>query len=299
MSGILERRADLDGKVAALVGGGGGIGRAATLALAEAGVDIAVCDRDPGALEDTARQVRALGRQCLERTVDATDTGSLRAFYAEAGSTFGRLDIAVNVAVGTNRRKFMEASDEELAEDVQRNFLYVIQSVREAVSLIRRGGSGGSIINFTTIEAFRGAAGFSVYAGAKAATTNFTRAMAVELGAEGIRLNCVVPDTTPSQGNIDAIEPSILEGMAKLPPEAQGAGLAMYIPLKRQPSIDDLANAVLFLASDLSSAVTGSSIHVDGGTMAAAGFLDWPFGDGHVPVPFGGTLSRLYGSGKG
>jgi NAD(P)-dependent dehydrogenase (short-subunit alcohol dehydrogenase family) len=296
MSGTLERRAALGGRVAALIGGGGGIGRAATLALAEAGVDVAVCDRDGEALGATRELVQSLGRRCVALELDATDTDSLRRFYAETGAAFDRLDIVVNVVGGTRRVKLMEATDEQLIDDVRRNYLYVVQSVREAVPLIRRTGRGGSIINFTTIEAFRGAAGFSVYAGAKAATTNFTRAMAVELGSERIRLNCIVPDTTPSQGNMNAIEGEALAAMGRLPPEAQGAGLAMYIPMKAAPSVDDLANTVLFLASDLSSAITGTSIHVDGGTMAAAGFLDWPFGDGHLPVPFAGTLSRLYPS---
>jgi 3-oxoacyl-[acyl-carrier protein] reductase len=68
----------------------------------------------------------------------------------------------------------------------------------------------------------------------------------------------------------------------------------MYIPMKAQPGAEDLANGVLFLASDLSAFVTGTTLHVDGGTLAAAGFIDWPFGDGYLPVPMDGTLDRLF-----
>ncbi len=79
------------------------------------------------------------------------------------------------------------------------NYGYVIDSVRRAVPLIRSGGTGGSIINFTTIEAHRGAATYAVYAGAKAATTNFSRAMALELGADRIRVNPIAPDANPGK----------------------------------------------------------------------------------------------------
>jgi NAD(P)-dependent dehydrogenase (short-subunit alcohol dehydrogenase family) len=296
MGGILEARAKLGGKVAAIVGGGGGIGRGVTLALAEAGVDLAICDIDETALAATARDAEQSGRDILALRADATDPQALDRFYEAIGTQFDRLDIVVNVVGGVRRGAFMDATPDSIDADIRRNYGYVIQSVRQAVPLIRRGGRGGSIVNFTTIEAHRGAAGFAVYAGAKAATANLTRALAVEFGAEGIRLNCIAPDTTPSRGNAAAIAPEIGAAMAALPPEGQGAGFAMYIPAKRPPSVDALANAVLFLASDLAEFVTGTTLHVDGGTMAAAGFLDWPFGDGHLPVPLAGTLGRLYGS---
>jgi NAD(P)-dependent dehydrogenase (short-subunit alcohol dehydrogenase family) len=118
--------------------------------------------------------------------------------------------------------------------------------------------------------------------------------VAVELGAERIRVNLVVPDTTLSTGNMRALAPETLDAMAALPPEAAGQGLRMYIPLKAAPGQQDLANAVLFLASDLAAFVTGTCLHVDGGTMAASGFLDWPYGDGFPPVPMAGSLSHLY-----
>lgn len=96
------------------------------------------------------------------------------------------------------------------------NFGYVIDSVRRAIPLIRRGGRGGSIINFTTIEAFRGAASFAVYAGAKAATTNFSRALAVELGADKIRVNMIAPDTSPVKNTNRALYPEDLERFAAM-----------------------------------------------------------------------------------
>jgi NAD(P)-dependent dehydrogenase (short-subunit alcohol dehydrogenase family) len=293
---MIEQRANLQGKVAAIVGGASGIGAAVTLALAGAGVDVAFCDIDAQALEPTRNAAQALSRRVLAVAADATGSQQLASFYSALGARFDRLDIVVNVVGGTRRRDFMEATPEQCAADIQRNYGYVIESVRHAVPLIRNGGRGGSIINFTTIEAHRGAAGFAVYAGAKAATTNFTRAIAVELGRERIRVNAVAPDTTPSEGNMKALPPELLARMANVPPAAVKASMDMYIPMKAQPAADDLANGVLFLASDLSAFVTGTTLHIDGGTLAAAGFVDWPFDDGYLPVPMDGTLSRLFRS---
>lgn len=297
MSGFLDRRANLTGKVAAVVGGGGGIGAGVSLALASAGVDLAVCDIDTAALAQTEAAILAMGRKVMVMTADATDEAALDAFYDAIEQDFPCLDIVVNVAGGTKRQLLAEASRADIARDIHRNYGYVVQSVQRAVPLMKRSGDGGSIINFTTIEGHRGAATFSVYAGAKAATTNFTRSMAVELGKDKIRVSCIAPDTTLSQGNVNAMPPSFAEGFGKLPPHVQGKGMDMYIPRREQPPVDALADAVLFLGSDLSTFVSGMTLHVDGGTMAAAGFLDWPFGDGFVPTPLAGTLARMYRKG--
>lgn len=295
--GIMDDRANLAGKTAAVIGGGGGIGAAVSLALAKAGLHIAIIDSDNDALSTTQTAISQLGQKVIAQNANATDPAQLDVFYDAVGETFDRLDVVVNVVGGVKRGPFMDSDRETIASDIQRNYGYVIQSVQRAVPLIQRSGQGGSIINFTTIEAHRGAAGFSVYAGAKAATTNFTRSMAVELGSAGIRLNCIAPDTTPSQGNINAMPPEFGAAFAKLPPTAQSKGLEMYIPAKQAPPAEALADTVLFLASDLSKFVSGMTLHVDGGTMAAAGFMEWPFGDGFVPVPLAGTLSRIYRNG--
>lgn len=297
MRGFLDGRANLAGKVAAVVGGGGGIGAGVSLALASAGVDLAICDIDGEALARTEAEIKSKSRNVTAIVADAADETALDAFYDAVERDFSRLDILVNIAGGTKRQFLSEATRADIARDIQRNYGYVVQSVQRAVPLIKRSGQGGSIISFTTIEAHRGAASFSVYAGAKAATTNFTRAMAVELGKDKIRVSCIAPDTTLSKGNMAAMPPSFAEGFAKLPPHAQGKGMEMYIPRREQPPVDALADAVLFLGSDLSTFVSGMTLHVDGGTMAAAGFLDWPFGDGFVPTPLAGTLSRLYREG--
>lgn len=297
MDDFLAQRANLKGKVAAVIGGGGGIGAAVSLALARAGVDLAICDIDGVSMAESEQAIRGLGRRVTTHVCDAADESALDAFYDALGADFSRLDVVVNVAGGTKRQRLLEASRADIARDIARNYLYVVQSVQRAVPLLRRSGEGGSIINFTTIEAHRGAATFSVYAGAKAATANFSRSMAVELGKDRIRVNCIAPDTTPSKGNFAAMPPEFAEGFMQLPEDVRPKGMAMYIPRGEAPPVEALGDAVLFLSSDLSAFVSGMTLHVDGGTMAAGGFLDWPFGDGFVPTPLAGTLGRLFREG--
>ncbi|SEJ89192.1 SDR family NAD(P)-dependent oxidoreductase [Paraburkholderia diazotrophica] len=294
--GILDCRGALAGRRAVLIGGAAGIGRAAALALGGAGVDIALCDIDDESIARTSAELRAMGRRVLGMQADATQPRQLAQFYSEAAHFFDGIDTLVNVVGGTCMQPFMDRSERDCADDIQRNFGYVIESMRHAVPLLQRSGRGGSIVNFTTIEAHRGAGGFAVYAGAKAATTNFSKAMAWELGPLGIRVNMIAPDTTPSAGNAAAIPEPWRSLNADAPPEWWAKAFQMYIPLQAPPVADDLANAVLFLASDLAKSITGQVLHVDGGAASALGMLRWPYDEGAtLPVPMGGTLRKLFG----
>jgi len=293
--GLLEAHASFAGKTAVIIGGAGGVGRAITLALANAGVDIATCDIDADAGQRIVEETQALGRNILFATADVRDQQALDQFYDRVEKQCDRLDILVNVAGGVTRMMpLAETTREQNAAEIRLNYGYVIDSIQRALPLIRKGGRGGSIINFTTIEAYRGAATLSVYAGAKAATGNFSRAMAVELAAERIRVNVIAPDTTPSLAGLGTLAPAVRAKFEQLPPEVMAQGYKIYIPQQQAPSTEDLADAVLFLASDLSRAITGITLHVDGGTMASSGFLHWPFGDGYGPSPMPGTLSAIF-----
>lgn len=290
--GFLEAHANLAGKVAVVVGGCGEIqGRAYTLALAKAGVHIAACDNHEDEIASIVHEVEALGVRILAYHADVADPGALDAFYDRVEQEFGKVDIVVNVPANCKRSLFENSTREDNARDIRMNYGYIIDSCRRAIPLLRKSG-GGSIINFTTIEAQRGAATFAVYAGAKAATTNFSKALAVELGKDQIRINCIAPDTSPAKTSNGSLYPEDFERIAKVGADILSEGSKIYVPLKRDPTVDDLANGVLFLASDLSRSITGTTLHIDGGTSAAGGWLDWPL-DSFMPAPLAGSMARL------
>jgi NAD(P)-dependent dehydrogenase (short-subunit alcohol dehydrogenase family) len=294
---MLQAHAGLAGKNAVLVGGATGIGRSIALKLAEAGVNIASCDNDVEGVAAIVPEVQAFGVRILSAHADVRDVAAFDAFFDEVETAFEQVDIVVNIAGGTNRGAFVDTTRAYDAEMIRLNYGYVLDSTRRMVPLIRKGARGGVIINFTTIEAHRGAAGYSVYAGAKAAVTNFTRAMAVELGKERIRVNIIAPDTSPSQAYArrKGAEEGRMARYNALSEDARAQAWKMYIPMQEPPGLEDLANAVLFLASDLARTITGQVLHVDGGTSASLGFIDWPFGDGHGPSAAPETLHRLFG----
>jgi NAD(P)-dependent dehydrogenase (short-subunit alcohol dehydrogenase family) len=283
--GYFEDRANLRGKVAVVVGGATGVGAAVTLALAKAGVDVAFCDIKAEGVAAIREEVERLGRHVMGSVTDALDPDQMRRFYDEFDGEFERLDIVVNVVGGVQFREFADTTPDQWADDVHRNFGWVLLSTHLAIPRLRVGGGGGSIINFTTVEAHRGAAGLAAYAGAKAGLANFSRALGVELARERIRVNSIAPDTTPSETSMSALDQETWELLGTASREARRGAFAVYVPTGVPPRADELGDAVLFLASDLSSSITGTTIHVDGGTWASAGFARWPSPYGWMPIP--------------
>ncbi len=294
--GLLEAHRAMAGKTAVVIGGAAGhIGRGVTLGLAREGVNVICCDNDREGLAAIVPEVESLGVTIDASFADVTDPASLDAFYDRVEASAGHIDILVNVPGGVARALFDKTTRASHARDIRLNYGYVVDSCHRAIPLLRKSGNGGSIVNFTTIEAHRGAATFAVYAGAKAATTNFSRALAVELGADMIRVNCLASDTSLARASNAALATEDFERLAELGPDALSKSIAFYVPQKRPPSVEEVVDGVIFLVSDLSRTVTGTTLHVDGGTWAAFGFLDWPEGDSFMPAPLGGTLKKLVG----
>lgn len=294
--GLLEAHRAMAGKTAVVIGGAAGhIGRGVTLGLAREGVNVICCDNDREGLAAIVPEVESLGVTIDASFADVTDPASLDAFYDRVEASAGHIDILVNVPGGVARALFDKTTRASHARDIRLNYGYVVDSCHRAIPLLRKSGNGGSIVNFTTIEAHRGAATFAVYAGAKAATTNFSRALAVELGADMIRVNCLASDTSLARASNAALATEDFERLAELGPDALSKSIAFYVPQKRPPSVEEVVDGVIFLVSDLSRTVTGTTLHADGGTWAAFGFLDWPEGDSFMPAPLGGTLKKLVG----
>jgi NAD(P)-dependent dehydrogenase (short-subunit alcohol dehydrogenase family) len=292
--GLLEAHKALSGKIALVVGGAAGyIGAGVSLGLAGAGVNVIACDNDRDGISAISKAAAGLPGTIRASYADVNEPETLDTFFDSVEAETGRADILVNVAGGVRRSLFEKTSRADHARDIRLNYGYVIDSCQRAIPLLRKGGNGGSIINFTTIEAHRGAATFAVYAGAKAATTNFSRALAVELGTDQIRVNCIALDTNLARASNSALYPEDIARMAALGEDAMAKAMEIYVPQGRAPAVADVINGVLFLVSDLARSITGTTLHIDGGTIAALGWLNWPYGDGFMPAPLAGSLERL------
>ena len=238
----------LQGKVALITGASRGIGKAVALRFAAEGADIAFTDIkvDPG----TVSQLEALGVKVRAYEADASDFAATEEVVAKIHAEFGRIDILVNNA-GITRDGLMlrmsEASwDAVLTVNLKSAFNYI-----HAVCPIMSQQRGGNIISMSSVVGMAGNAGQCNYSASKAGLIGLTKSIAKEMGPRGVRANCIAP------GFI------ISEMTDKLPEETRKA-LAKSIPLRRGGSVDEVAGVALFLASELSSYVSGQVISVCG-----------------------------------
>ena len=245
----------LTDRVAIVTGAAAGIGKAVARALARFGAHLAICDRDAAGLAATAGEVTAIGRTVVSAVLDVRDGELVRRFVDEVRAQLGAVDILVNNAGGGFAAPFLDVNEKGQDALVRENFTQVTHCIRATVPLMTSGR--GSIINVTSIEAHRAGPGFAVYSAMKAAVANLTKSLALELGARMIRVNCIAPDVIPTPGIGD---------------------VPVRTPLPRAGHVDDVAGVAVFLASDLSQFITGSTIHVDGGNWAAGGWRRGPQG---------------------
>lgn len=263
----------LTDRVAIVTGGGGGIGRAIALACAKAGAHIVIADVIPERCEETAARVRELGREALPVPADVTDTGQVNAIVEQTCEQFGRIDILVNNAGGTGRKPFLEQSERSWRRHIDLNLVSMLAATSAAVPVMIDGGRGGSIINISSIEGTRAAPNFAVYGACKAGMLNFTRSLALELSAHGIRVNAITPDYIVTPGTRGNISGPVDQSTWIEPGEAHEKATARRIPLGRPGTDEECANVALFLASEMSAYLTGVIIPVDGGTSASSGWF--------------------------
>ena len=252
--------ASLDGKVALVTGAGRGIGAATAVTLARFGADLACCDREPEGLAATAAAVADTGRRCVTGQLDVRDGDAVRRWLAEVAAAYGHLDVLVNNAGGGFYAAFRDVNEKGERALVDENFTSVTHFVRGSWDLL---APGASIVNVTSIEASRAAPGFGVYAAMKAAVESLTKTLALELAPRRIRVNALAPDAMPTPGD---------EGLADAVSQGQREAYDAKVPLG-WGDVDDAAGAVVYLASDLARWVTGTVLHVDGGSHAASGWV--------------------------
>ena len=253
----------LTGRRALVTGAGQGIGEAIALALASFGADVAALDRNGETAERTATRVRELGRRATARCVDVRESDALTTALDEAAEELGGVDIVVNNAGGARFTPAIRVEDDAFDEQIALNLKSAFVAARWAARRWIDSGLGGTIVNVATTEGIRGCTGMAPYSAAKAGMLNLTKTLSSELGPYGIRINAIAPDYTPTPG-LDRID---LKG--KTPGERM-KDIERFIPLRRLGTPDDMAGAVVFLASDLASWITGQTLVVDGGALACA-----------------------------
>ncbi len=251
--------ASLDGRVAVVTGAGAGIGRGIANGLAAFGAQVAVWEHDRDTCEAAAGEVGGLA--CI---TDVREEDQVDAALARTIAELGTPAILVNNAGGVFFSPLLETKPKGWDALLRANLTHLLLCTQRVARAMVDGGSGGSVINVTSIEGTRGAPGFAAYAAAKAGVINLTQTAALELAPHHIRVNCLAPDITLTEG---------LLGMAG---EMGTSAFEQIVPMGRGGHVDEMAGAAVFLASDLSSYVTGQTLHVDGGTDAARGWYHHP-----------------------
>jgi glucose 1-dehydrogenase len=247
----------VEGKVALVAGAGGGIGGTAAEGLAREGAAVACADIDAAAAEATAAQIRAAGGRATAIVLDVRDRSAVDQAVAGTVRAFGRLDVLLDCAGISHGGSFLDLDHSEWERVIAVNLTGMFHLGQAAARQMVRQGGGGSIINVTSQLAEVARPERAAYIASKGGGRSLTHAMALDLAAHGIRVNAVAPGPT-------------LTGLTRASyadPERRRATIAQ-IPLGRLGEPQDLVGAVLFLASDESRWMTGSTVTVDGGYNA-------------------------------
>lgn len=247
----MARQIDLKGRTALVTGGARGIGKAIALAFADAGCDLALVDMEEGALSETAAEIETRGVKVITFTGDVSNFDRTQEIVKEVIGAWEKIDVLVNNAGITRDGLVLRMKEEDwdavLSVNAKGAFNY---SKAAARYMLKKGG--GSIINIASVIGVMGNAGQANYSASKAAIIGLTKSLAKEFGAKGIRVNAVAPGyiVTPMTDKLN---------------DEQKKAISDLIPLSRLGQPEDVADAALYLASDLSAYVTGGVLLVSGG----------------------------------
>lgn len=258
----------MDGKVALITGGGAGIGKSIAQAFLALGAKVIAIESDFSRAQGLIKELSSDLLEVIE--ADVRDENAVASTIFQISKSAGKIDVLVNnvgdfLGKTGNFESFTALQWDEL---YQTNLRHVFVVTKAVLPLMRKAGAGASVINLSSIEGFRGMPHGAVYAAFKLAVVGFTKSLALELGRDGIRVNAIAPDTTET--------PQV--AISTLIPEENKEHIARWWPLGRFGTPGDAAGCAVFLATDLSAWITGTTIHLDGGALAACGFYRAPDG---------------------
>jgi NAD(P)-dependent dehydrogenase (short-subunit alcohol dehydrogenase family) len=257
---------DFSGKVALVTGGGNGIGRAACVAFAKQGAKVVAVDRDGAAAEATAGIIRQNGGDALAVTADVTKSAEVQAYVKAAIAQYGRIDCFFNNAGIEGKVSQIVDYDEAVFDAVIGvNVKGVFLGLKHVLpEMIRQGG--GAIVNTASVAGLVGTPGMPAYVASKHAVIGLTKTAAGEVARQGIRVNAVCPGPVDTR-MIHALEAQLSPG----DPAAVSQRYQASLPTGRYSTVEEIANMVLFLCSDLASNTTGGQFVVDGGRTSTGG----------------------------
>ena len=248
---------DLSHRVAVVVGGTSGIGRAIAMGLAEQGADVVPTGRRANHIEEVCIAVEAMGRRTLRQVTDIRDRESVDALRETILHEFGRVDILVNAAGFTLKQPTIKLCDEQLSSILDTNLTGALRTCQSFYEALKASGRG-RIINIASLGSFVAFYEVAAYCATKTALLSLTRSLACEWAQDGISVNAIAPGIFPTEMNN-----GIVTGTAR------GQELLARTPMRRFGNPEELAGAAVLLASDAASFITGQCIIVDGGFLAS------------------------------
>lgn len=248
---------DLTGRVAVVIGGTSGLGRAIAGGLARAGADVVPSGRRRPLVNEVCEMIEAAGRRTLRRTVDVADRAAIDGLRDAVLERFGRVDILVNAAGGTRRKPTREVTETEWSVLLDLNLNGVLRACQSFYEPLKKNGQG-RIINIASLSSYVAFFEVAPYSAAKSAVLSLTRSLGCEWAKDGICVNAIAPGVFPTELN-----------MALLMNTERGREIIMRTPMRRFGEPEELVGAAILLASGAASFITGQCIVVDGGFLAA------------------------------